>query len=458
MTDYLIVGGGFVGTVAAAELLGQAPAGTRITLINGGGALGRGLAYGTNSAEHLLNVPAARMSWHPQQPDDFVDWLAQQGLDLGPGDFAPRMHYGRYLADRLEQAIAARPDLHWQQSQGRVQSLKPNPQGGWTAALESGQPIQARGILLALGNFSPSCPHVDLSALPAGCYVDDTWGAQALQGLATDAPVAIIGTGLTMLDLLASLQVAGHRGPILALSRRGLLPQSHRRNELPPPDWHPPAGWLTERPLHLLSAARQVRQAVEAAVKNGNDWRDIWVALRARTAELWQSLTPREHAQFLRHLQALWDVHRHRAAPQALEPLQRAMSEGRLQLMAGRLVAATSKGSGVSLQWRSRLDGQVRSFDAARVFNCTGPSNRIDDDRSPLFASLLRNGQLRSSRLGLGVEVNGSYHLLNAQGQAQPGLYYAGPMLKSQHWEATAVPELRIHARQAAASMLAAAD
>ena len=32
-------------------------------------------------------------------------------------------------------------------------------------------------------------------------------------------------------------------------------------------------------------------------------------------------------------------------------------------------------------------------------------------------------------------------------GRAQAGLYYVGPLLKAQHWEAIAIPELRVHAR-----------
>lgn len=455
MRPLLIIGGGFVGATAAAELLAQAPAGTAITLVNGGGLLGRGLAYGTNSAEHLLNVPAARMSWHAERPNDFVDWLAAKQLPHEPGDFVPRLHYGTYLAERLQQAIASRPDLHWQQLQEQVLALHTDGQGGWTAQLTGGRSLQASAALLALGNFAPACPHPDLARLPADRYVDDPWNADALRALPADAPLAIIGSGLTMLDLLASLHATGHRGSIFVLSRRGLLPQAHRRNELPPPAWQAPDDWLNDVPLNLLHAARQVRHAAAAARRDGHDWRDIWVALRARTPALWQSLPHREKAQFLRHLQVLWDVHRHRAAPQALVPLQQAMEQGRLQLAAGRLVSAAPEADAVRLSWRHRHSGDLRRCEVLRVFNCTGPSNRITDDRSPLFAALQREGRLQPCPLGLGVAVDQGYRLLDAAGRPQQGLFYAGPMLKSQHWEATAVPELRAHARRAAITLLA---
>jgi len=44
-----------------------------------------------------------------------------------------------------------------------------------------------------------------------------------------DAPVLILGTGLTMVDYVLSLLLEGHKGPIIAISRRGLLPQAHRQ-------------------------------------------------------------------------------------------------------------------------------------------------------------------------------------------------------------------------------------
>ena len=39
--------------------------------------------------------------------------------------------------------------------------------------------------------------------------------------------MVIIGTGLSMVDQALSLLNKGHRGPILAYSRRGLLPLPH---------------------------------------------------------------------------------------------------------------------------------------------------------------------------------------------------------------------------------------
>ena len=452
MSHHLIVGGGFVGTAIACQLLEHAPAGSAVTLINSGGALGRGLAYGTQSPRHLLNVPAARMSWTDERPEDFVEWLIQQGHRPDGAAFMPRRLYGDYLAARLHEHVAARPDIRWQHLQDRVESLAPDARD-WQAELASGARLQASNVFLALGNFTPACPHPDLSALAPGRYAADPWAAQSFHELPPEAPVAIIGTGLTMLDQLISLQAAGHRGAVLALSRRGLLPQSHRQNELPPADWRPPEDWLTQGGLR--QRLRDVRQAVAAAQAAGQDWRDVWVALRPRTTSLWHQLDVPARAQFLRHLLPLWDVHRHRAAPQALATLQAAQAEGRLRVAAGRLLAVSQHAEGVQLQWRPRGSQATDSFVAARIFNCTGPSTLLAEDRSGLFGALRREGRLLPCPLGLGLQVTPEYAMVDAQRHGQAGLYYVGPMLRSQHWEATAVPELRAHAKAAVRSALA---
>lgn len=68
-----VVGGGFAGTVLALRLQGAA----RVVLFEPG-TPGPGLAYGTESPEHLLNVPAGGMSLWPERPGDFAEWLVRQ--------------------------------------------------------------------------------------------------------------------------------------------------------------------------------------------------------------------------------------------------------------------------------------------------------------------------------------------------------------------------------------------
>jgi uncharacterized NAD(P)/FAD-binding protein YdhS len=91
------------------------------------------------------------------------------------------------------------------------------------------------------------------------------------------------------------------------------------------------------------------------------------------------------------------------------------------------------------------------------VINCTGPSGGVAALGEPLFDSLLRQGLLTACPLGLGIRTGAGYGLLDREGNASGVLFHTGPLLKADHWESTAVPELRVHAARLAAHLRATA-
>ena len=100
-----IVGGGCSGVLVAVQLLKNGYRG-RVTIIEPRSKLGRGLAYSTPFDEHLLNVPAGKMSALPQAPDHFLRWLQANGWpEATPSSFAPRKVYGEYLDSLLQAEI-----------------------------------------------------------------------------------------------------------------------------------------------------------------------------------------------------------------------------------------------------------------------------------------------------------------------------------------------------------------
>ena len=139
-TDVVIVGGGFSGTVMAAQLCAR---GLRVTLVEGGGRAGKGTAYSTSDAVHLLNVPAAKMSAWPDRPGDFV----AAGHETGA--FAPRRDYGLYLRAILDQAVADGVALIEAKAVSAVRD------GDWRVALDDGRTVTARAMVLAQGNQPP---------------------------------------------------------------------------------------------------------------------------------------------------------------------------------------------------------------------------------------------------------------------------------------------------------------
>ena len=70
----LIIGGGASGVLMAVHLLRQ-PAPVQVTLIEGRGAMGAGIAYATTDPEHLLNTRVHNMSAFPEDPLHFHRWL-----------------------------------------------------------------------------------------------------------------------------------------------------------------------------------------------------------------------------------------------------------------------------------------------------------------------------------------------------------------------------------------------
>ncbi len=460
----VIVGGGFSGVAVAWNLLMGLRVPATIHLINKG-ALGRGLAYGTPLPHHLLNVPAGRMGLDPRQEDGFVRYLHGLGLGFSGGDFVPRTLYGAYLEWCLGDARAAgvargvRLKTH-NGTVHRIDALARGPQGSrrsvWVDPLggQGAQAIEADSVVLALGNFASQPPGLgaDVSWDSPG-LVASPWSTPRLGPEDLHAPVLLLGNGLTAYDVLLQLRHEGHRGPVTMLSRRGLRAQAHRPLETPPPQDIVPGGVLDGQ-SSVSAMLHEIRQRVREAQACGHDWRDVIGGLRPLTPRLWQQLPEREQRRFLRHLAPFWDTHRHRAAVPIARQVDAERAAGRLNSLAGRIHALTREGSLWRVDIALRGQARLQTERVARVINCTGPSSDVRAVQDALLQSLLARGMLAPDPLALGVMVDDGYHLLNAQGVGQGRLRYVGPLLKAGLWEATAVPELRQHARAVAVSIM----
>ena len=435
-----IVGGGFAGVMTAIHLLRVLPAPSEIVLFERGGRLG-GAAYGTELPCHLLNVPAARMSAFPDAPADFADWLSRSGAEpdcaaTDAGLFAPRALYGAYIESLAREALRS----------GRlaiipvaVTDLQPD-RGGFRLAVADGRAVRAMQVVLALGN------------LPAGgmstaTHVRDPWSPAALAPLdqASDRPVVIVGTGLSMVDLSLGLRARGFSGRIVAISRRGLLPQRHRPGAAswPTPDFTP-----VER-RSILGLLRRVRAEIAAAAAADVDWRGVIDGVRPAVQSLWQGLPLAERRRFLRHVRPWWDIHRHRTPKPAADAIAAMREQNWLQVHAGSVLSIDSALDGARVTWRPRGTSTPVRIDAARVIVATGaPAAAVLTD--PLLRALCHRGLARLDGLGLGLEVNGSLDLMDASGRPNPAIHALGPIVRGVLWECTAVPELRVQAASVA--------
>lgn len=454
-----IIGGGFCGTMTAVHLLRGAPAeGLRVVLVDPSSRIGRGLAYGTDSNRHLLNVPAGGMSALPDDPDHFIRHCRRVG-PASAGDFVLRRSYGAYLEALLtEEAQRADPGVVLERRRDTVLALSTAPGGtGATLHLQQGGSLQADQVLLAFGHFRPADPPaVDDAVHACGRYVPDPWAALALEPIGRDDPVAILGSGLTTLDVVLSLHERGHRGQVTCLSRRGLDPLPHRAVAGPVPAGRAGEALLSALERGALPALRAMRMGAEQAIVSGGDWRDLFAAVRPHTPSVWRGWSEAERRRFVRHLQPYWDAHRHRCAPGAGATWAALKASGALEVLAGRLTGIVPRPDGLTLHWRPRGEERTATREVRWLVNCTGPDCRIHRARAPLVEGLFNEGRICPDAAGLGLRVAEDYAVLDAAGRASEVLRYVGPLLRARDWEATAVPELRVHVREAAEAIVRA--
>ncbi len=441
---------------------------TEIVLINrpqmGGSAttMARGLAYGTNSADHLLNVPAGRMSAFEDRPNDFLEYLHANNIAAEGGSFIARHWYGRYLQKTLNDASSAATVKFTIRHQA-VSSIRivNNDRNIDTCELKfsEGEPIIADRVVLALGNFLPTNPPMaDAQLLESNRYIRDPWSDGALNNICLDKPVLLIGTGLTMFDVVVSLNARAdaEQKPfrIHAVSRRGLWPQSHRSHTSAPSFAAVPPNIFAKTTARAY--LRAVRDHVSAVEKNGGDWRDVMVSLRPITPHLWGALQLPERKRFLRHLKPYWETHRHRAAPEIFNLVARCEKRGEMTSYAAQILGFDEYVDSIKVRLQVRGKGSGKretiTIEVGTVINCTGPSSDLYTE--PLLAQMAALGLIAADPLRLGIEVADDYRVRDDRGMAGSGIYYVGPLLKARDWEATAVPELREHAKAAAQIVL----
>jgi uncharacterized NAD(P)/FAD-binding protein YdhS len=446
-----IIGGGFTGTMLAVQLLRRTSEAVSIVLIERGPLPGRGVAYGTQFEGHLLNVRARNMSAYPDIPDHFVRWAERNySSSVKPDDFLPRTVYGQYISTQLREAVRLRPG-HFRCIQEEAVALSLlEVEDVAEIRLASGATIIADKVALALGNFPPADIALPGKISSSVRFVPNPWSAKTPADVHRDKAVLLIGSGLTSVDTAIGLRACGFEGTIHILSRRGLLPQSHRAAPPPPPFWS------ANSPRTARGLLRQMREEVKAAESQGLNWRQVVDSLRPVTQKIWQSLPPVEQRRFLRHLRTYWDVHRHRIAERIADQLTLQHRSGEIQIHAGRITEYREDGAGVDIAYRERKTGKTAKLRVDRVFNCTGPDGDYRRVGSPLLRDLMEKKLTRPDELLLGLDVSSDGALLNASGVPSDFLFAVGPLRKGQLWESVAVPELRVQAAELAKLFLSA--
>ncbi|MFJ6216794.1 FAD/NAD(P)-binding protein [Streptomyces sp. NPDC092296] len=235
-----VIGGG-ASAVCLIDALAQRETGPgSLTVFEPSPHLWRGRAYQSDTATLRVNATPDDMSVRHGDPRHFERWLITRdrvlglpegvaGLDHQAGArFAPRTEYGEYLEQTAHAALAKLRLRGWRVDLVSEAVTAANQAAGRVMLRTGAGRVRAFDYaVLCVGGDSPKDVY-GLRGAP-GFLADPYPIVQKLQEVAPDQHVAVIGSGLTSVDIIISLAARGHRGRISLLSRRGILPGVRQR-------------------------------------------------------------------------------------------------------------------------------------------------------------------------------------------------------------------------------------
>lgn len=452
MADIAVIGGGAAGAAAFGELLARYEAGT-VHWIVGQQMPGRGVAYATGDDRHLLNVRAAGMGVFHEHGEDFIQHASRQLGQVKGTDFLPRRLFGDFIQAQVGARIdaARRAGRSFRIHPGSAREVMARAEGGYAVRVGADRWLDVSQVVLAIGSLSQRpLRTVSTTALAGGAYELDPWRLD--RHPKPPRRVVVIGTGLTAIDTLLSAAARWPHAELLAVSRHGLWPFTHSALPLGPYSRQQElnqALLASDGPAAML---RLVRQAMANAPDT--DWRSIIDGMRPINALLWQRMRHAQRRQFLRHARWIWEAARHRMAPASGEAIYQLQEEGRLQVLASRVLDVDGA-SPLQLTLRERATQLVATVEADLVIQATGLDTAVAYGAHELLAQLLRDGLAVADPLQLGVSAAADGQLLDADGVPRPGLYAIGSLLRGNLWECTAMPEIRAAAHRLATQLVA---
>ncbi|MBS1636460.1 MAG: FAD/NAD(P)-binding protein [Bacteroidetes bacterium] len=435
-----IIGGGLSGTLVTLNLLKVQQKTMRIVWFDRENSFGRGLAYTTPHSWHLLNVPASNMSLYPDEPGHFLNWLHANDYNYKASDFVPRSLYGTYAVAELQAMTANHPHIHIEYVPHAATAIEKQE----TSFLITADTTYAVDqVVYAPGNFAPAHPrtnHSDYIKHPH--YFQNSFDPACLPTVLNSHNLLILGSGLTMIDMVLSLYHSHYKGRITIISPHGYLPQSH----------HQPLSGVVDDYVdmsQILSPAKLlaiVNRELKRATREAKNPMSVIDRIRPHIQRCWINFTLAEKQQFLRHLRHKWGVARHRATPESLTILNTFRQNDRLHILKGRIYDIEVLSGGFQVTYKDEND-RAQSLETSYIINCTGPGSDYTSLDDALVKDLLQKGLISADGIRYGLQAE-------ADGTLAPGFYTLGPPLKGILWESTAIPEIRVQAHYLALKII----
>lgn len=162
-----ILGGGFTGAVFAVHFLRAFAHPAELAIFEPRAELGRGVAYGTSSTLHRINVPSDKMFVFDEDRDHFSRWMASSGRrardpdgEIGQGDhYSLRRDFGAYVGWLLQSTVAIHAAgcslEHHRTAAARVDRLA---DGTFMVTGEDGSTAAADAVLVCASHAAPAFP------------------------------------------------------------------------------------------------------------------------------------------------------------------------------------------------------------------------------------------------------------------------------------------------------------
>lgn len=418
MKTIAIIGAGFSGTMTAVNLLSNKDANYRVLLFDPSPNMGKGVAYGVDSLAFLLNVPADSMGAFPDQANHFANWIKEKQLPYEDSDFVPRKLYGDYLLEMIDGLST---------STGRLEKR--------SLVVEK---IEADSKKLILSCADETKSIVDAVVIATG-YPRQKFSflnpheAQSYEGIEKCRQIAMIGSGLTAVDVLEQARKLGYRGDYVVISRSARFPYAHSENKAASVAADLKTLKLAE--AGIVSLPQLVKCLKQDIINFGVD--KVLHEMRPFIVSIWQSLSIKDKAQFFRRLESRWNRIRHRMPKSSSDNIGELIKQGRLDLVSGSFKNCEIQ-SGSSYKITYIAKGNLQQIEVDKAFDCRGPD--FSPRSNSLIASLIDQGILELSELRRGIKACKSGR---TTGPSLAPIYLVGPLRREDLLETTAVRELR---------------
>jgi uncharacterized NAD(P)/FAD-binding protein YdhS len=138
-------------------------------------------------------------------------------------------------------------------------------------------------------------------------------------------------------------------------------------------------------------------------------------------------------------------VHRHRIAPEVAQRLHELIADGRLEIVAGRLMSVEDDGNTLAVTYRRRGTERTVVGRFAYMINCTGPLGTISRTRDPMLKQMLSDRLIQPDQLEIALDVDERSRVAGSR-----RAWAIGPLTKGRYWEIIAVPDIRHQAEDVA--------